>query len=193
MLSHSILVWVFNFSLWVFLNGKLCLIGVFLAFICVVVAMEVLLVRLVTGIWLWLVGADVLWSVKFEFGRKDRRGELCAPVVADEAVIRHTWVELELKQIHGVGIYGWGSVCETIDGELLEYSHTIRNYVVIDLYIQRAFYMYMCLLACGSLSDGLVKTSSALVGTLLKTYQRSGGAGSALASAVCAAPAAAVA
>ncbi|RZC72851.1 hypothetical protein C5167_048330 [Papaver somniferum] len=149
MLSHSILVWVFNFSLWVFLNGKLCLIGVFLAFICIVVAMEVLLVRV------WNLGGLII-------------------VVDDEAVIRHTWVELELKQIHVVGICGWGSVCETIDGELLEYSSHNQ-------------------MACGSISDGLVKTSSALVGTLLKTYQRSGGAGSALASAVCAAPAAAVA
>ncbi|RZC53966.1 hypothetical protein C5167_012824 [Papaver somniferum] len=144
MLSHSILVWVFNFSLWVFLNGKLCLIGVFLAFICIVVAMEVLLVR----------------------------------------------VELELKQIHVVGIYGWGSVCETIDGELLEYSsHNQIRKPLKGLPPIRLLFN----LACGSISDGLVKTSSALVGTLLKTYQRSGGAGSTLASAVCAAPVAAVA
>ncbi|XP_042482535.1 autophagy-related protein 2 [Macadamia integrifolia] len=44
-----------------------------------------------------------------------------------------------------------------------------------------------------SLSDGLEKTASALVGTPLKTYQRGAGAGSALASAVRAAPVAAIA
>ncbi|KAI3910924.1 hypothetical protein MKW98_022611, partial [Papaver atlanticum] len=37
------------------------------------------ILRLVTGIWLWLVGADVLWSVKIEFGRKDSRRELRSP------------------------------------------------------------------------------------------------------------------
>ncbi|KAJ4965491.1 hypothetical protein NE237_017340 [Protea cynaroides] len=44
-----------------------------------------------------------------------------------------------------------------------------------------------------SLSDGLEKTASALVGTPLKTYHRGAGAGSALVSAVCAAPVAAIA
>lgn len=29
-------------------------------------------------------------------------------------------VELNLKHVHDVGIYGWGSVCETIIGEWLE-------------------------------------------------------------------------
>ncbi|XWS39960.1 hypothetical protein CRYUN_Cryun18bG0099200 [Craigia yunnanensis] len=29
-------------------------------------------------------------------------------------------VELELKRVHAVGVYGWGSVCETIIGEWLE-------------------------------------------------------------------------
>lgn len=29
-------------------------------------------------------------------------------------------VELELKHVHSIGIYGWGSVCETIFGEWLE-------------------------------------------------------------------------
>lgn len=29
-------------------------------------------------------------------------------------------VELELKHVHAVGLYGWGSVCETIMGEWLE-------------------------------------------------------------------------
>ena len=29
-------------------------------------------------------------------------------------------VELELKHVHAFGVYGWGSVCETIIGEWLE-------------------------------------------------------------------------
>ena len=29
-------------------------------------------------------------------------------------------VELRLKHVHATGIYGWGSVCETIIGEWLE-------------------------------------------------------------------------
>lgn len=29
-------------------------------------------------------------------------------------------IELQLKHVHAVGIYGWGSVCETIIGEWLE-------------------------------------------------------------------------
>ncbi|XP_072952830.1 autophagy-related protein 2 [Typha angustifolia] len=44
-----------------------------------------------------------------------------------------------------------------------------------------------------SLSDGLGRTASALLGTPLKVYQRGAGAGSALATAFCAAPAAAIA
>ncbi|KAM7252459.1 hypothetical protein ACFE04_024342 [Oxalis oulophora] len=29
-------------------------------------------------------------------------------------------IELELKDVHGVGVYGWGNVCETVMGEWLE-------------------------------------------------------------------------
>lgn len=29
-------------------------------------------------------------------------------------------VELNLKHVHAVGVYGWSSVCETIIGEWLE-------------------------------------------------------------------------
>lgn len=29
-------------------------------------------------------------------------------------------IELNLKHIHAVGVYGWSSVCETIIGEWLE-------------------------------------------------------------------------
>lgn len=29
-------------------------------------------------------------------------------------------VELQLKHVHAVGVYGWGSVCESIIGEWLE-------------------------------------------------------------------------
>lgn len=29
-------------------------------------------------------------------------------------------VELKLKHVHTVGIYGWGGVCETVIGEWLE-------------------------------------------------------------------------
>ncbi|KAL5714191.1 hypothetical protein ACHQM5_016185 [Ranunculus cassubicifolius] len=47
--------------------------------------------------------------------------------------------------------------------------------------------------AYASLSDGLGKSASALVGNPLKAYQRSGSAGSALVSAVCGAPSAAIA
>ncbi|KAJ0983506.1 hypothetical protein J5N97_011761 [Dioscorea zingiberensis] len=47
--------------------------------------------------------------------------------------------------------------------------------------------------ACESISDGLGRTASALVGTPFKTYQRGGGAGPALVTAIRAAPAAAMA
>lgn len=194
-------------------------------------------------------------------------------------------VELQLKHVHAVGIYGWGSVCETIVGEWLEdisqnQIHkilrglpTIRSLVAvgagaaklvslpIESYrkdkrvlkgMQRgtiAFLRSISLEAVGlgvhlaagahdillqaeylltgipssapwsvphkmktnvrsnqpkdaqqgihqayeSLSDGLGKSASALVRTPLKKYQRGAGAGSALATAVRAVPAAAIA
>ncbi|KAF9603872.1 hypothetical protein IFM89_038130 [Coptis chinensis] len=194
-------------------------------------------------------------------------------------------VELKLKHVHAVGIYGWSSVCETIMGEWLEdiSNNQIHKFLrglppIRSLFtvssgaaklvslpvksykkdhrllkgIQRgaiAFLRSISLEAVGlgvhlaagahdvllqteyiftsspppvssprrckrktnvrsnqpkdaqqgiqqayeSLSDGLGKTASALVGNPLKTYQRGGGAGSALASVVCAAPSAAIA
>ncbi|KAL6213423.1 hypothetical protein ACLB2K_012870 [Fragaria x ananassa] len=194
-------------------------------------------------------------------------------------------VELQLKHVHAVGIYGWGSVCETIIGEWLEdisqnQIHkilrglpTIRSLVAVgsgaaklvslpvEHYrkdkrvlkgMQRGTIAFLrsisleavglgvhlaagahdillqaeCLLtsvppsvpwsaphkvkssarsnqpkdaqqgihqAYESLSDGLGKSASALVRTPLKKYQRGAGAGSALASAVRAVPAAAIA
>ncbi|KAF6144029.1 hypothetical protein GIB67_017637 [Kingdonia uniflora] len=194
-------------------------------------------------------------------------------------------IELQLKHVHAVGIYGWSSVCESILGEWLEdisqnqihkflkglppvrslisvgsgaaklLSLPVKNYRKDHKLlkgVQRgaiAFLRSISLEAVGlgvhlaagahdillqteyivtsippavplsmrsktktsvrlnqpkdaqqgiqqayeSLSDGLGKTASALVGTPLKTYQRGGGAGSALASVVCAAPAAAIA
>ena len=51
----------------------------------------------------------------------------------------------------------------------------------------------MFLQAYESLSDGLGRTASALIGTPLKVYQRGAGAGSALATAVRGAPAAVIA
>ncbi|XVE93352.1 hypothetical protein REPUB_Repub01dG0184500 [Reevesia pubescens] len=35
-------------------------------------------------------------------------------------IVPWTGIELELKHVHAVGVYGWGSVCETIIGEWLE-------------------------------------------------------------------------
>ncbi|XP_062022613.1 autophagy-related protein 2 isoform X2 [Rosa rugosa] len=194
-------------------------------------------------------------------------------------------VELQLKRVHAVGIYGWGSVCETIIGEWLEdisqnQIHkilqglpTIRSLVavgagaakLVSLPVEHyrkdkrvvkgmqrgtiAFLRSISLEAVGlgvhlaagahdillqaeylltsippsvpwsaphrvkssarsnqpkdaqqgihqayeSLSDGLGKSASALVRTPLKKYQRGAGAGSALASAVRAVPAAAIA
>ncbi|XP_062091472.1 autophagy-related protein 2 [Humulus lupulus] len=194
-------------------------------------------------------------------------------------------VELQLKHVHGVGIYGWGSVCETIIGEWLEDIsqnqihkvfrglQPIRSVVAlgagaaklvslpVESYrkdkrvikgIQRgitAFIRSISVEAVGlgvhlaagahdillqaeyrltnsdpsipraisskmkanvrsnqpkdaqqgiqqayeSLSTGLEKSASALVGTPLKKYQRGAGAGSALAAAVRAVPAAAIA
>lgn len=29
-------------------------------------------------------------------------------------------IELELKHVHAVGVYGWSNVCETVIGEWLE-------------------------------------------------------------------------
>ncbi|PQQ10892.1 autophagy-related protein 2 [Prunus yedoensis var. nudiflora] len=199
--------------------------------------------------------------------------------------IGYSGVELQLKHVHAVGIYGWGSVCETIVGEWLEdisqnQIHkilrglpTIRSLVAvgagatklvslpIESYrkdkrvlkgMQRgtiAFLRSISLEAVGlgvhlaagahdillqaeylltgipssapwsvphkmktnvrsnqpkdaqqgihqayeSLSDGLGKSASALVRTPLKKYQRGAGAGSALATAVRAVPAAAIA
>ena len=50
-------------------------------------------------------------------------------------------VELQLKHVHAVGVYGWGSVCETIIGEwlveisqnqvLVTFSMCIENFMVI--------------------------------------------------------------
>ncbi|KAF5180466.1 Autophagy-related protein [Thalictrum thalictroides] len=194
-------------------------------------------------------------------------------------------IELQLKHVHAVGIYGWSSVCETMVGEWLEdisrnqihkflrglppirslftvgsgaaklVSLPVRNYKKdhkVLKGIQRgaiAFLRSISLEAIGlgvhlaagahdillqteyiftsippsvssptrsktkmnvrsnqpkdaqqgiqqayeSLGDGLGKSASALVGNPLKTYQRGGGAGSALASAVCGAPSAAIA
>ncbi|KAM6540733.1 hypothetical protein CsatB_005180 [Cannabis sativa] len=194
-------------------------------------------------------------------------------------------VELQLKHVHGVGIYGWGSVCETIIGEWLEdisqnQIHKvfrglppIRSVVAlgagaaklvslpVESYrkdkrvikgIQRgitAFIRSISVEAVGlgvhlaagahdillqaeyrltnsdpsipravsskmkenvrsnqpkdaqqgiqqayeSLSNGLEKSASALVGTPFKKYLRGAGAGSALAAAVRAVPAAAIA
>ncbi|KAK6946119.1 Vacuolar protein sorting-associated protein 13-like, N-terminal domain [Dillenia turbinata] len=194
-------------------------------------------------------------------------------------------VELQLKHVHAVGVYGWSSVCETIIGEWLEdisqnQIHkllrglpTIRSIVavgsgaakLVSLPIKNykkdrrllkgmqrgtiAFLRSISLEAVGlgvhlaagaheillqaeyimtsippsvpwnaqsrvrmnvrsnqpknakqgirrayeSLSDGLGKSASALVRTPLKTYQRGEGAGSALVTAVKAAPVAAIA
>ncbi|KAJ4825810.1 hypothetical protein Tsubulata_039760 [Turnera subulata] len=194
-------------------------------------------------------------------------------------------VELQLKHVHGVGVYGWGSICETVIGEWLEdVSHnqihkifqglpTIRSLVAVgtgatklvslpvESYrkdqrilkgMQRgtiAFLRSISLEAVGlgvhlaagahdilrqaenmissippsvswqvqsktkpnvrcnqpkdaqqgiqqayeSLSDGLGKSASALVRTPLKKYQRGASAGTALATAVRAVPAAAIA
>ncbi|XP_050365139.1 autophagy-related protein 2 isoform X2 [Argentina anserina] len=194
-------------------------------------------------------------------------------------------VELQLKHVHAVGIYGWGSVGETIIGEWLEEISqnqihkilrglpTIRSLVAVgtgaakmvslpvEQYkkdkrvlkgMQRGTIAFLrsisleavglgvhlaagthdvllqaeCLLtsvppsvpwsaphrvkssarsnqpkdaqhgihqAYESLSDGLGRSASALVRTPLKKYQRGAGAGSALASAVRAVPAAAIA
>ncbi|XP_060676468.1 autophagy-related protein 2 isoform X1 [Ziziphus jujuba] len=194
-------------------------------------------------------------------------------------------VELQLKHVHAVGIYGWGSVCETIVGEWLEdisqnqihkilqglpavrslvavgagatklVSMPIENYrkdkrllkgmqrgataflrsislEAIGLGVHLAAGAHNILLqaeylsttispsipwpipsklktnvrfnqpkdaqqgieqAYESLSDGLGKSASALVRTPLKNFQRGASAGSALASAVRAVPAAAIA
>ncbi|XP_028070752.1 autophagy-related protein 2 isoform X1 [Camellia sinensis] len=194
-------------------------------------------------------------------------------------------VELQLKHVHAVGVYGWSSVCETIIGEWLEdisqnQIHKllrglppIRSLVAVgsgatklvslpvDSYrkdhrllkgMQRgtiAFLKSISIEAVGlgvhlaagaheillqaeyiltsippsvqwpvqsrtktnvrsnqpknakqgiqqayeSISDGLGKTASALVRTPLKRYQRGAGAGSAIATAVQAAPAAVIA
>ncbi|OMO74070.1 hypothetical protein CCACVL1_16949 [Corchorus capsularis] len=194
-------------------------------------------------------------------------------------------VELELKHVHAVGIYGWGSVCETIIGEWLEDIsqnqihkvlrglHPVRSLVAVgtgaaklvslplesyrkdqrvlkgvqrgtiaflrslsleavglgvhlaagarDILVQ-AEYMFTSIpppvsppsqrktkknvrhnqpkdaqqgiqQAYESISDGLEKSASALVQTPLKKYQRGATAGSALATAVRAVPAAAIA
>ncbi|PON69112.1 Autophagy-related protein [Parasponia andersonii] len=194
-------------------------------------------------------------------------------------------VELQLKHVHGIGIYGWGSVCETIIGEWLEdisqnqmhkifrglppirsavalgagaaklVSLPVENYrkdkrvlkgmqrgitaflrsvsvEAVGLGVHLAAGAHDILLqaeyrltnsdpsiprpisskmkanvrsnqpkdaqqgiqqAYESLSNGLEKSASALVGTPLKKYQRGAGAGSALAAAVRAVPAAAIA
>ncbi|RZC48420.1 hypothetical protein C5167_016847 [Papaver somniferum] len=230
-----------------------------------------------------------IWPVVFRVDYNPRRVDLAAlgggNFVHLVNLVPWKGIELELKHVHAVGIYGWGSVCETIAGEWLEdISHNqihkllkglppirslltvgsgaaklvslpVKNYKKDHRLlsgIQRgalAFLRSISLEAVGlgvhlaggahdillqteyiltrtppsvpssgrsktktsvrsnqpkdaqqgiqqayeSLSDGLGKTASALVGTPLKTYQRGGGAGSALASAVCAAPAAAIA
>ncbi|KAI3992000.1 hypothetical protein MKX01_014891 [Papaver californicum] len=229
-----------------------------------------------------------IWPVVFRVDYNPRRVDLAAlgggNYVHLVNLVPWKGIELELKHVHAVGIYGWGSVCETIAGEWLEdISHNqihkllkglppirslftvgsgaaklvslpVKNYKKdhrLLTGIQRgalAFLRSISLEAVGlgvhlaggahdillqteyiltrippsvpssgrsktktsvrsnqpkdaqqgiqqayeSLSDGLGKTASALVGTPLKTYQRGGGAGSALASAVCAAPAAAI-
>ncbi|KAK6159348.1 hypothetical protein DH2020_006662 [Rehmannia glutinosa] len=194
-------------------------------------------------------------------------------------------VELQLKHVQGVGLYGWGSVCETILGEWLEdisqnqihkllkglppikslvavgsgaaklVSLPVKNYKkdhrvlkgmqrgtfaflrsisleAIGLGVHLAAGAHNVLLqaeyilasippsvpwpvenrvgsnvksnqpndaqqgiqqAYQSISDGLGKSASALVQTPLKKYQRGGGMGSALASVVQSAPAAAIA
>ncbi|KAL6494724.1 hypothetical protein OROGR_031524 [Orobanche gracilis] len=194
-------------------------------------------------------------------------------------------VELQLKHVHGVGLYGWGSVCETILGEWLEdisqnqmhkllkglppirslvavgsgaaklVSLPVKNYKEDHRLLkgmQRgtfAFLRSISLEAIGlgvhlaagahdvlrhaehilasippsvpwpvesrvginvksnqpndaqqgiqqayqSISDGLGKSASALVQTPMKKYQRGGSMGSALATAVQLAPAAAIA
>ncbi|CAA0807541.1 autophagy 2 [Striga hermonthica] len=194
-------------------------------------------------------------------------------------------VELQLKHVQGVGLYGWGSVCETIFGEWLEdisknqihkllkglppikslfavgtgaaklVSLPVKNYKkdhrllkgmqrgtfaflrsisleAIGLGVHLAAGAHNVLLqaeyilasippsvpwpveskvgtnvrlnqpndaqqgiqqAYQSISDGLGKSASALVQTPLKKYQRGGSVGSALATAVQSAPAAAIA
>ena len=47
-------------------------------------------------------------------------------------------VELQLKHVHAVGIYGWGSVCETIIGEWLEdisQNQVLVAFIVAQEYI----------------------------------------------------------
>ncbi|XP_078447806.1 autophagy 2 [Wolffia australiana] len=193
-------------------------------------------------------------------------------------------IEIQLKPVHAVGVYGWGSICDTVIGAWLEdisqnQIHKVLKgltpvkslfavssgatklvSVPVKSYrkdhrllkgLQRgaiAFIRSISLEAIGlgvhvaggahelllhteqilsgsqplmhssrysgirnvrrnqpnnshqgilqayeSLSDGLGKTTAALVGTPLKTYQRGAGTGSALASAIRAAPVAAVA
>ncbi|KAK9286331.1 hypothetical protein L1049_014723 [Liquidambar formosana] len=168
-------------------------------------------------------------------------------------------IELQLKHVHAVGVYGWSSVCETIIGQWLEDVSqnqvlkvlqglpAIRSLVAVgsgaaklvssplksyrkdrrllkgmqrDLHLTRSVYVVIiffiafsanchfldaCMkakrnsgsdisqVAYESLSDGLGKSASALIRTPLKKYQRGAGAGSALATAVRAAPAAAIA
>ncbi|XP_058075569.1 autophagy-related protein 2-like, partial [Magnolia sinica] len=206
--------------------------------------------------------------------------------IAQEALLPFfQGIELQLKHVHAVGIYGWGNVCETIVGEWLEdISHNqvhkllkglapIRSLFAVGSGaaklvswpvksyrkdhrllkgMQRgavAFLRSISIEAVGlglhlaagahnilhqtetiltsippsvpltvrsggrmsvrsnppkdaqqgikqayeSLSEGLGKTASALVGNPIKAYQRGAGVGSALASAVRAAPAAAIA
>eukprot|EP00268_Persea_americana_P033736 TRINITY_DN33367_c0_g1_i1.p1 TRINITY_DN33367_c0_g1~~TRINITY_DN33367_c0_g1_i1.p1 ORF type:complete len:2069 (+),score=417.13 TRINITY_DN33367_c0_g1_i1:91-6297(+) len=194
-------------------------------------------------------------------------------------------IELELKHVHAVGVYGWSNVCETVIGEWLEdisrnqvrkllkglppirslvavgsgaaklVSLPVKNYrkdhrllkgvqrgaiafvrsvsleaVGLGLHLAAGAHEILlqteCILAnvppsvpgslrsraatnvrtnqpkdvqqgiqqaYESISDGLGRTASSLVGNPIKTYQRGAGVGSALASAARAAPAAAIA
>ncbi|XVF67592.1 hypothetical protein PTKIN_Ptkin10aG0133500 [Pterospermum kingtungense] len=65
-----------------------------------------------------------IWPILIRVDYSPRRVDLAAlrdgKYVELVNIVPWKGVELELKHVHAVGVYGWGSVCETIIGEWLE-------------------------------------------------------------------------
>lgn len=62
-------------------------------------------------------------------------------------------VELQLKHVHAVGVYGWGNVCEATIGEWLEDISQNQVSVTFFIYINNSAILFslICLLIFGSL------------------------------------------
>ncbi|CAD6339580.1 unnamed protein product [Miscanthus lutarioriparius] len=107
-------------------------------------------------------------------------------------------IDLKLKHVSAMGVYGWNSIGDTVAAEWLEDISKNQGPESWSLCPSKATRRIgncsrECKEAYESLTDGFGRTASALIGNPIKVYNRGAGVGSVLATAICGAPAAAVA